>query len=470
KERVLMKEIDFEHSEYRQNKPLWKMYGHLYKGGEVLKGNASDYLARRQKEPANVYQERLGQVFYENYVGSIIDWYVASLFRREPVILPEGEDPAGRQFLTAFIEDSDTRGTTISEFFRNALRESLVYGTTHAVLEFPRVTNEAMTRAEEEALGSSRAYLVHYRPDQLINWSKDERGDYEWVVLRTQRTRQVSVSDTRMMERTRWYYYDRENFRVYEREVASNGIKLDLLPASDGDIRLVDEGRHALAGERRVPLFSMPAADGMCLMEKASLLQLEHFNKSNALSWALTLGLFATPVVYTDREWSQVVGEAYYIQLGPNDKFGWTEPEGKVYQIAADNLTRLKEEIYRVCYLMTQAGGPSMAQSGLSKQRDFAVTQEMLRAYGDWVKDSIKRIIGVALAVRKDRIGFDVSGLDEFDLADFTTEIGDAERLLNLGIRSDTLDKQVKKKLAFQFLSDVRQAMKERIGQEIDGV
>ena len=33
-------------------------------------------------------------------------------------------------------------------------------------------------------------------------------------------------------------------------------------------------------------------------MNKAALLQLEHFNKSNALSWALTMGLFATPVIY----------------------------------------------------------------------------------------------------------------------------------------------------------------------------
>jgi len=300
------------------------------------------------------------------------------------------------------------------------------------------------------------------------NWSKDERGDYEWVVLRTSRTRQESVSDTRMTEQTRWYYYDRENFKVYQRDVRRSDIGIPLDPAGGGEIRLVDEGRHALADLGRVPLFSMHSADGLCLMEKASLLQLEHFNKSNALSWALTLGLFATPVVYTDREWSQVVGEAYYIQLGPNDKFGWTEPEGKVYQIAANNLDRLKDEIYRVCYLLTQAGGPSIAQSGLSKQRDFAVTQEVLRAYGDWVKESIKRLLGFAIAARKDRIGVDVSGLDEFDLGDFTTEVGDAERLLKLGISSDTLDKQVKKKLAFQYLSDLRQGMKERIGQEIE--
>src|SRR5438874_13330955 len=107
-------------------------------------------------------------------------------------------------------------------------------------------------------------------------------------------------------------------------------------------IILSDEGPHALAALNRVPLVRMKVSDGLWLMNKAGLLQLEHFNKSNALAWALTMGLFATPVVYSDRDWNQVVGEGYFIQLGPDDKFGWTEPEGHVFQIAANNLERLK--------------------------------------------------------------------------------------------------------------------------------
>ena len=49
-----------------------------------------------------------------------------------------------------------------------------------------------------------------------------------------------------------------------------------------------------------------------------------NFNKSNALSWALSMGLYAMPVIYSDRKWGQIVGDSYYIQLGPDDKFGWT--------------------------------------------------------------------------------------------------------------------------------------------------
>src|SRR5580693_4849604 len=128
--------------------------------------------------------------------------------------------------------------------------------------------------------------------------------------------------------------------------------------------------RRAIA---RSSLWMRGGTDWLWLMNKSASLQMEHFNKSNALGWALTMGLFATPVVYSEREFNQIIGESYYVQLGPQDRIGWMEPEGKVYQIAADNLNQLKDEIYRVSYLMQQAGDVSgHNQSGLSKQWDFS--------------------------------------------------------------------------------------------------
>jgi hypothetical protein len=165
-----------------------------------------------------------------------------------------------------------------------------------------------------------------------------------------------------------------------------------------------------------------------------------------------------------------MVGESYYIQLGPNDRFGWTEPEGHVYQIAADNLARLQEEIYRVCYL-GQAGGSlerGAQQSGLSKQRDFAITQEVLRAYGDAVKDQIRRVLRAIGAAREDGLEISVAGLDEFDIGDFSTELADAERLVALEVDSPTLKKEIFKKLALKYLCDARQDVKDRIVAEIE--
>jgi hypothetical protein len=454
-------DINHEHPEYSAKRAMWNRYRDLYVGGEQFIAHADRYLVRRQKEPGDVYAERLSRSFYENYVGSIVDWYTATLFRREPVLTLEGTNERARHFFSEFIEDCDLKGTNLAECFRKQFVEALVCGKSYVLIDFPRLSKPAGTRAEEDERGASRAYLVSYSADELINWSHDDRGHYQWIVLRTSSLKKNRVEDSAWAKQTRWVYYDKERYRIYERSEEGAGR---------GAIEVVAEGRHGLAKQSRVPVVELRISEGLWLLNKAGSLQLEHFNKSNALGWALTMGLFATPVVYSDREWDQVMGESYYIQLGPQDRFGWTEPAGTVYQIAADNLTRLQEEIYRVCYV-THAGGSlsgSTSQSGISKQRDYAITQEVLRAYGDAVKDAMKRVLRAIEAAREDGLSIDVSGMDEFDIGDFGTELDDAQRLLSLGIASPTLKRQVHKKVAFQFLCDVRQEVKDRIGQEID--
>jgi len=452
--------INDEHPEYAARRAMWGQYRDLYTGGEQFKARADQYLIRRQREPGDVYSERLNRAFYENYIGSIVDWYTATLFRREPRMTFEGTNERAKEFFGQFVEDCDLKGTSITEFIRKQFVEALVCGKSYILVDFPRVKSPVGTRAEEDARGVSRAYLVGYGADELINWSYDDHGHFEWIVLRTQSLKKEKLEDTRWVKVTRWVYYSKQDYRVYEQ--TEHGT-------DSTHAEVIAEGRHALAKQARVPLIELRITDGLWLLNKAATLQLEHFNKSNALGWALTMGLFAMPVIYSERDWNQVMGESYYIQLGPQDRFGWTEPEGHVYQIAADNLARLQEEIYRVCYV-THAGGPlsSNVQSGISKQRDFAITQEVLRAYGDAVKDVMKRVLRAIEAAREDGLSIDVLGVDEFDIGDFGTELDDAERLLKIGISSPTLTKQVFKKLAFQFLCDVRQEVKDRIGREID--
>jgi hypothetical protein len=436
---------------------MWRRYRDLYAGGEQFRQNAAEYLVRRHKEPMDVYHERLTRVFYENYLGSIVDWYAATLVRKEPVLEFTGTNEQSKRFFSQFVQNCDMRGTTLTQFFKEQMTEALVCGKSYVVVDFPRTAQPVVTRADEDAAGRSRAYLMGYTADEVINWSRDEKGELEWVVFRTSCLKQDSVRSFGWKKETRWIYYDRETFEIYEQRGA------------DGkEVELVDKGRHGFAGIQRVPVFEVRISDGLWLTNKAALLQLEHFDKSNALSWALTMGLFATPVIYSDREWTQIMGESYYVQLGPQDKIGWIEPEGKVYDIAARNLSRLKNEIYRVSYLMQQAGDGSGRQSGLSKKWDFSVTQEILRSYGDTMKDVIRLVLHAVAEARQDELVIDVSGLDEFDISDFSSEASDAQSLLNLGIDSPTLKKQVFKRVALKYLCDTKQDVKNRIAEEIE--
>ena len=456
-----MIDIDREHPDFKRQQHTLQTYRDLYAGGLQFKQRAGEYLLRRQKEPLDVYGERLQRVFYQNYVGSIIDWYASTLFRREPSLHFQGSFNAGHKFFPAFIEDCDRKGTRLATFFRQCLIDTLITGRTHILTDFPRLATVPINRAEEDAVGLSRAYLVQYQAENLINWSVDEHGEYEWVVLRQKIRRQLSVNSPETVEETYWRYYDRSGFQIYRRSEGQGSKPI---------ISLVDSGPHAYSRENRVPLVTMQVTDGLWLVNKAANLQLEHFNKSNALAWAITMGLFAMPVIYSDREWNQIVGESYYIQLGPTDKFGWTEPDGKVYQIAAMNLESLKEEIYRVCYL-SQASGEMVsghAQSALSKQMEFAITQEVLRAYGSTIKDCIRKVLTGICKARQDDVTVSVTGLDEVDIGDFATELQDAKDLLQLGIESPTLKRQIYQRLATKYLNDANQEIKDQITQEIN--
>src|ERR1039457_7261951 len=131
-----MQNINREHPEYIARKAMWKQYKDLYAGGEQLRLNAYEYLVRRQKEPAQVYEERLRRVFYENYVGSIVDWYAATLMRREPRLQFEGSDPGAKDFYNLFADNCDLKGTNLHEFFRQVRpldRKSTRLNSSHLV-------------------------------------------------------------------------------------------------------------------------------------------------------------------------------------------------------------------------------------------------------------------------------------------------------------------------------------------------
>jgi hypothetical protein len=464
--------LERQHPEYAANLELWQRCHDFYCGGEQFRRRAHNYLVKRQKEPAEVYFERLSRVFYENYIGSIIDWYAATLFRTEPQILFRGAQAgsavapaAPANFYHELLEDCDRAGTDFVEFFRRVFIDALVYRDCFVLVDFPRIEASAGTRAEEDALGKSRAYLVRYTPLDVINWRADAAGNFEWVVIKTSERFQPSMEQPAEVWRDTWTYFDRSEYRVYALDREPNKR---VKPGAA--VPLAASGRHALAPANRVPLITLRLSDGLWLSNKAALLQQEHFNKANALSWALHMGLFAMPVVYSDREWHQIVGESYYIQLSPEDRFGWTEPEGKVYRIAQDNLDQLKDEIYRICYLIVQAGGNearNLGQSGISKERDYAVTQEVLRAYGDIVKGAIKDVLRAVIAARQDGLAVDVKGLDRFDIRDLSVELQDAVQLRQLVTHSPTFARELETRLALRYLDDSEQALKSQIAREI---
>jgi uncharacterized protein YdeI (YjbR/CyaY-like superfamily) len=108
------------------------------------------------------------------------------------------------------------------------------------------------------------------------------------------------------------------------------------------------------------------------------------------------------------------------------------------------------------------------AQSAVSKQIEFTVTQEVLRAYATIVKDCIKKVLMSISDARQDGVKIYVAGMDEMDINDFGTDLDQASKLLQLNIQSPSLKRQIFQRLALKYLSDARQDTKDQIAQEIE--
>ena len=107
------------------------------------------------------------------------------------------------------------------------------------------------------------------------------------------------------------------------------------------------------------------------------------------------------------------------------------------------------------------------ASAGLP-QLILLTDDEVLRAYGDAVKEQIRRVLKAIEEAREDGLVVSVTGMDEFDIADLGTELEDAKALLALGVESPTLKKEMYKKLALKFLCDARQNVKDKVAAEIE--
>jgi flavorubredoxin len=77
-------------------------------------------------------------------------------------------------------------------------------------------------------------------------------------------------------------------------------------------------------------------------------------------------------------------------------------------------------------------------------------------------------VLNAIAGARQDGVEISVTGLDEFDIQDLASELDNAKKLLDLGVGSGTLKKEIYKRLALQYLCDARQEIKNQVVDEIE--
>lgn len=450
-------EIDAKHPDWNHNQETWFNSAVMYEGGHLMRKNAHKFLLRRPKEDSSVYQHRLELMTYENNMGTGLGWWQAEMFSSEPKIdlrpagsdgkpLPDGKLDGDKDkfYNQQFAKDCDKHGTSFVDMAREIFKNLLLYRQCFVLVDLPRNDlDKYATLQDQKDAGALDPYLCAFPPQQVINWDMDDHGNYNWLMV-YQKTYQTGfLVKAKIVER--WYYYDRQQFRVYE----------CIYDESEGDagkkqaVNLIQTGYHALAAKNIVPVQCIEFPEGWWLANRAYLPALEHIDTVNVLRWSLRMAGLAVPVIFTDDELTTItLAEYQFIKLGQNDKYEWTEAPGRSWEHLAKRILVLTEEIWRAMYLVAQARSTSAtagAASGVSKQEDMAPSHDVLDGMGAILRTALQNLLTLVIWARgDDGIVPDVTG---FTFEDKLTaaELDVIEEVLSLGIPSDSFEREVYK-------------------------
>lgn len=430
--------LESQHPHYTEMLPVWNEINLLASGGYKLKKAIKRFLPKRVGEDAEVYESRISKYTYLNILASAITDVTAKVANGSLLV-----SNADNTTISNFREDTNLAGRDEKSLISYLLREVIKFKTIFIHTDKTRSQVNPINKAQEELL-NIKPYVTTYSPFEVVSWS-EQRGKLEWIKVRQviEDTSNPLVAPT---IKVIWTFIDSASVTRYVAtnvELGSDG-KIDKigeeLVNDDSTISLVESVQHNL-GE--IPVVKVELPDQFWLTDQAAPKALEHLridcSKYDLLTFAYfqrTYKKVQTPdsdleesYADSDNEPPQT-GLQYVLEL---DKFEWSEPRGHVIPMQMDSLKQIENQVKT---LLSQGGVSAelgaVAQSGMSKQMDFAKEETLLRFYGQVICNAYQKVLKlVAKSVGFPSESISVSGLNNFENDNLDSQVA---RLTSLSL------------------------------------
>jgi hypothetical protein len=491
--------------EYRAD--LWRKLDDLYVGGFQILERAKDYIPLQVGESPDRYAERLSHAEYVNYLGMVVDSYAANLFAQKPVVTSEGGGEL-EAFWSEFAKNANLKGDDFSRVMREVFTSAILKQRSFIACDFPASDVVPNTRADEDALGSTRGYAFEVCPEELIDWNYADVvrrtvplksgaqveysfGLLSWAILRREICKRATPESDRdtFVEEFRLWKLTPEGVAVWELYRTEPRSRKDAPPDDDADIRKVDDG---ITSFRQIPIVEMCIPPGLWLGNKLGPLALALFRRRSALLASENRSLFPIPVFKHGPEIGAVggalppdaqqnpsrgrdpIGTAQRLGalgIGHQDDFSFVEPKGTAHTLVDKQLHDSVDEFFRVAHMMASSissTSQALGRSGASKEQDYRAMSIVLDAYGAIVRDAAYRVYDVIAEARGEDIDWKVLGLDKFDVVDRAIVLEEAKSLSLVSIPSNTFRAHWQTKVALALLGDVTPDQQKQIQDEIE--
>lgn len=145
------------HPDYDASLPSWLRARDVIAGDDAVKSAGESYLPRLDSQNDDEYLAYKIRACFFNATSRTCDGFLGLLFRRDPEVkLPDRHAGVGGA-LRVFTDDVDLMGTSLFTFCKGIVGEVLALGRCGTLIDW-------------QTDGESRAYVVRYAAEDILNW------------------------------------------------------------------------------------------------------------------------------------------------------------------------------------------------------------------------------------------------------------------------------------------------------------
>lgn len=456
------------HPEYADHLAHWGFLAATYNGGREW---FKEHIFRYIKEGDGEYKDRVERAYRFNHTKEVVDLLNKYLFKQH-ITRNEGAPES----VKAFWKCATKNGLGIRDFSRQVGRKASIYGRIGIVVD-NTAKAAVLSKAEEKKL-NVRTYAYIVGPEQLLDYSYDEAGELNWVLIAEATRDDEDPMASSGAQRARFRLWTKTSWSLYEEQGKSNKKTVVCVGAGDHDLGEVPVIIHdnIITDEEYVA----PALIGeIAYLDRATANYLSNLDAIIQDQTFSQLTMPAQNVLPGDDNYNAM------LKMGTNRVFlydgeggnapAYISPDPKQAQMILAVVNKIISEIYHTVGLAGERTKQDNAvgidnSSGVAKAYDFERVNALLQAKADSLEvfeNKLTRLVakwnGQEKSVNEDLVSypddFDTRGLyDEFDIAARLMLITapDTVRREQMGLVIDKLFPQLKKDLKEKMLAELK--------------
>jgi len=442
---------------YDEFRGWWNFYLDSYEGGDdYLRAN---YLYRHVKEDESDFRDRIQRSYYYNFCRTVVDTYVAHIFRKANAIYRRSDDTGDYE---RFLSDVDARGNTMNVFMQEQVAPAAqIFGQVFVVVDKPKFKGELKSKAEEREKGI-RPYLVAVDPRDVVDFQFDSRGNVLWVRMREVRERpsdpfyKSNASDEeeyvcRTWTREGWFLHDAEGNLIEADEHALGRVPVVIVYNVES---------------RKYPGFGVSALSDIAPINRSIY---NWCSLNDEFLYRQCFNILAMPEMPGIKRRKIGPGNALTYPIDAARPPHYIYPPVEPGEYLLKNIDAAIRQIYRLAVLGAAWGIETpQSASGISKAYDLYQTNENLVKKAKNLEQA-EAEIGAIWGLWEGKEGFKptVEYPTDFKITDLAEDLKNDFAVLKMNI-SESFNKALRKRAAARYIKlDPKQM--ERVAAEIEG-